>query len=123
VVLVGEWRAKERHDAITHDLVDRALVVMHRLHHVFEDGIEKLPGLLGITVGEEFHRALEVGEQHSDLLALTFQRALGGEDLLGEVLRRVGLGGGGCRGSPERCGALAAELMLRRVSRTTGRTG
>jgi hypothetical protein len=35
----------------------------------------------------------EVSEQHRDLLALTFQGALGSQDLLGEVLGRVGLGG------------------------------
>ena len=38
------------------------------------------------------HRALEVGEEHGDLLALAFEGALGGEDLLGKVLGGVGLG-------------------------------
>ena len=36
VVLVGERRAEERHDAVAHDLVDRALVAVDRLHHVLE---------------------------------------------------------------------------------------
>jgi hypothetical protein len=40
------------------------------LHHAFEHGIEKLARLLGIAVGEQLHRALEVGEQNGDLLAL-----------------------------------------------------
>ena len=56
------------------------------------DGIEQLARLLGIAVGEQLHRALEVGEEHGHLLALALQRGLRGEDLLGEVLGRVGLG-------------------------------
>jgi hypothetical protein len=67
---------------------------MHGLHHVFQYGIEDLASFLRIAVSEEFHRALEVGEQDSDLLALTFEGGLGREDFLGEVLRSVGLRGG-----------------------------
>ena len=32
----------------------------------------------------------EVGKQHRDLLALTFERTAGGQDLLGQMRRRVG---------------------------------
>jgi hypothetical protein len=39
---------------------------------------------------QEFHRALEVSKQHRDLLALAFQGAAGGENLLSEI-------GGGVR--------------------------
>jgi hypothetical protein len=59
---------------------------------VFEDQIEYLAGLLGVAVGEQLHRALEVSEEDRDLLALALQRGLGREDLLGEVLGRVALG-------------------------------
>ena len=76
MVLVGHRRAEERHDPVAHDLVDGALVAVDRLHHPLEDGIEKLPCLLGVTIGKELHRALEVGEEHRDLLPLAFQRAL-----------------------------------------------
>ena len=55
---------------VAHHLVDRALVVMDGLHHAFKDGVENLSGLLRVAVGEQFHRPLEVGEQHRDLLAL-----------------------------------------------------
>jgi hypothetical protein len=91
MVLVSDGRAEERHDSVTHHLVDGALVAMHGLHHAFQDGVKDLARLLGITVPEHLHRALEVGEQDSDLLALTFEGGLGGEDLLGEVLGRVDL--------------------------------
>jgi hypothetical protein len=42
VVLVGEWRAEERHDPVAHHLVHRALVAVDSLHHPLEDGVENL---------------------------------------------------------------------------------
>ena len=89
VVLMGQGRAEQRHDAVAHHLVDGALVPVHGLHHVIEHRIEERAGLLGIALDEQLHRALEIGEEHRDLLALALQRAPGGEDLLGEVLRRI----------------------------------
>jgi hypothetical protein len=62
---------------------------MNGLHHSLEHGVEDLASLFGITVGEQLHRALEVGEENCDLLALAFESALRREDLFGEVLRRV----------------------------------
>jgi hypothetical protein len=52
-------------------------------------GSQNRPGILGVTVGEQFQRALEVGEEHGHLLPLALQRSLGREDLLGEVPGRV----------------------------------
>ena len=92
VILVGERRAEQRHDPVAHHLVDRALVAVDGLHHVLEDGVEELPRLLGISVGQQLHRALEVGEEDGDLLALALERGLRSQDRLGEVLGRVGLG-------------------------------
>jgi hypothetical protein len=65
---------------------------MHDLHHAFEHGIKNLSRVLGITVGQQFHRALEVSEEDRDLFTLALERGLGREDLLGEVLRSIGLG-------------------------------
>jgi hypothetical protein len=76
MVLVSQRRAEERHDSVAHDLVDGALVAMHRLHHVLENGIKQLARLLGIAVGEELHRSLEVREEDRDLLALALKGAL-----------------------------------------------
>ena len=119
VVLVGERRAEQRHDPIAHDLVDGALVAVHGLHHPFQHGIEQLARLLGVAIGEQFHRALEVGEEHGDLLALALQGGLGGEDLLGEVLWGVRLRGRrtnrGRRASGDRVAALEAEAGAARV--------
>ena len=65
---------------------------------------------------------LEIGEEDGDRLALTFERGLGGEDLLGEVLRgvRSGRGIAGCGGgrwcAPRRLTATVTELTPGRVS-------
>jgi hypothetical protein len=76
VILVRQRRAKERHDAVAHDLVDGALVTVDGLHHVLDDRVEELPRLLRVAVGQQLHRALQVGKQNGDLLALTLQRGL-----------------------------------------------
>jgi hypothetical protein len=108
VILVGQRRPEERHDAIAHDLIDRAFVAVDRLHHPLEHGIEELARLLRVAVGEQLHRALEVGEEDGDLLALAFESALGGQNLLGEVLGGVRLRGG--RTNRGRCGDDLATL-------------
>jgi hypothetical protein len=64
---------------------------MGGFHHPLEDRIQQLPRVLGIAIGEELHRALEVGKEHRDLLALAFEGRLGGDDPFGKMLRRVGL--------------------------------
>jgi hypothetical protein len=91
VVLVGEGGAEEGHDPIAHHLVHGALVAVDGVHHQREEGIENLARLLGIAVGEQLHGALEIGEEHGDLLALALHGRLGGQDLLGEVLGGVRL--------------------------------
>jgi hypothetical protein len=86
MVLVGERRAEEGHDAIAHRLADRSLVVMNGFHHELEDRIEELARLLGVEGSDQLHRGLEVGEQNGDLFALALERVPGSQDLLGEVL-------------------------------------
>src|SRR4030095_12896355 len=67
-------------------------------------------------MGQQLHRALQVGKEDGHPLALTFQSASRADDLLGQMSGRVGLRrrelrpGGGC----ERCEgapAAAAELL------------
>src|SRR5437899_8499115 len=66
-----------------------------------------------------------VREHHGDALSFTLESALGGEDLLGEVLRRVGLRGGelrrGWRGGHGGA-ALAAELVRWGIGNPAGGT-
>ena len=91
MVLMRQRRPEQGHNAVAHDLVHRALEVMHRLHQALEHRIEELAGLFRVAVGEQFHRALQVGKQHRHLFALAFQGAFGGQNLLGQIARRVGL--------------------------------
>src|SRR5262245_52733437 len=81
-----------RRSAVASHFVHRAFVVMDRFHHPLDHRVEKLAGLLGIAVREQLHRSFKVGEQHGDLLALAFESRLGGEDLLGQVLRGMASG-------------------------------
>jgi hypothetical protein len=46
--------------------------------------------VIRVAVGEQLHRALEVGEEDRDLLALTLERRFGRQNLLGQVLGGVG---------------------------------
>src|SRR5262245_52878979 len=47
MILMGQGSPKQRHNAITHDLVDRALILMDGRHHALQHGVEELPSLLG----------------------------------------------------------------------------
>ncbi len=94
VVLVRKRCAEERHDAVAHHLVDSALVPMHGVHQPLENRVEDRARLFGITVFQQFHGTLEVGEEHGDLFALTLHGALRRQDLIDEVLRRVCVGRG-----------------------------
>ena len=41
---------EQRHDPVTHDLIDSALVPMDRLHHSFQHRVEQLARFLGISI-------------------------------------------------------------------------
>ncbi len=96
VVLVGDRRAEDRHDAVAQHLVDRALVGVHGVHHHLLERIEQRAHFFRIEVLHEVGRPLDVGEQDGHLLALAFDRGAGAQDLLGEQRGRVP--GGGCPG-------------------------
>ena len=98
VVFVGDGGTKQRHNAIAQHLVDGALEAVHRVHHAMQGRIEELLGRFGIEARDQLRRALEVGKQHGDLLALAFQGTAGGEDFLGEIGRGVGERGRGRHG-------------------------
>jgi hypothetical protein len=59
--------------------------------------------VFGVAVGEQFERALEIGEEDRDLLALAGQPLAGAADFAGEMRGRV-RGGRLCT-----CGVDAAE--------------
>ena len=115
VVLEGDGSTEEGHDSVAHHLVDRAFVLVNGIHHQLEHGVENRPRFFGVAVGQQFHRPFQVGEQHRHLLALALERAPGGEDLLGEVLRGVSVG----RAEPRRrrAGDLGERTSSYRVRR------
>jgi hypothetical protein len=73
MVLMGNRRPEERHDAVTDDLIDRAFIAMYRLHHALQHRVDKCPCVFGIAVGQQLHRSLQVGEEHGHLLTLAFE--------------------------------------------------
>ena len=86
---MGHRGAEEGHDAVAQHLVHRALVAVHGVHHEVQGRVEELLGLFRVEVRDQLGGAFEVGKQHRDLLALAFQGAAGGENLLGEIGGRV----------------------------------
>jgi hypothetical protein len=64
---------------------------LHRHHQALQQRVEELPRFFGVALAQQFHGALEVREQHGDLLALACQGTFGRADLLDEVGRRIDL--------------------------------
>jgi hypothetical protein len=90
MVLMRQRRAKQGHDAVAEHLVHRAFKAMYGVHHNVDSWVEKLLGRFRIEALDEPGRVLDVGKEHGDLLAFACQGSAGGEDLLGQVGRRVG---------------------------------
>ena len=80
VIFVRDRCAKQRHDPVAGVLVDRALEAVNAVGEDLEEAIHDPVPLLGIDLLGEIHRALHVGEEDGDLLALAFERASRGED-------------------------------------------
>src|SRR5262245_66399607 len=64
---------------------------MDRLHHLLDDRVEDLAGLLRVARSEQLHGALHVGEEHRDVLAFALESRLRRQDFLSEVLWGIGL--------------------------------
>src|SRR5207245_9708047 len=90
-----------------------------------EDRVEEIERLFEIAVGEQLHRALEVGKEHGHLLALALEGGLRGENALREVFWRVGIGAGEAARwlGGERGAAGPAELLAWRDGGATARAG
>src|SRR5262245_896398 len=113
VILVGNRRAEQRHDAVPGVLVDRSLEPMDAVGKNSEETIQDRMPVLWVDLRGDLHRSLHVGEEHRHLFTLTLQGGARREDLLGEVLRSVGAGIRGRRRSRDlakRFPALTAEL-------------
>ena len=94
VGIVGEGRPGEGHDAISGELVDRALVPVDLVHEDAETPVHDLMDLLWIELLREGCVIRDIRKQHCYDLPLTFDGTARREDLLREELGgiRVGLG-------------------------------
>src|SRR5579884_4263686 len=89
VILMRKRRAEQRHDAVAHYAVHSTLVTMHRFDHAVHHGMQYGPRILHVALDQDFHRSLNVGKEHGDLLALAFERRPSGQNLVDKMLRRV----------------------------------
>jgi hypothetical protein len=114
LVLVGDRRAEEGHDAVARELIDRALVAMHGAGEELEAAVHDRVDDLGIEALRQRAEPHDIGEEHRDLLALALEGSLGREDLLGEMPWRIsvrrGEAWGGRVGRRQRLSAAPAEL-------------
>ena len=74
MVLVRDRRTEQREDAVAGRLHDVAVVAMHRLDHELQRRVDDRARLLGIEIRHQLGRALDVGEQRRDRLALAVDR-------------------------------------------------
>ena len=88
-------RTEEGHDAVAGVLVDGPLEAVDAVGEDLEEAVEYAVPFFRINLLRQLHRALHVGEQHGDLLALAFEAD--GLRSVGQVFGG-GLGEGGVRG-------------------------
>jgi len=70
MVFVRERRAEQGENSIAGGLHDVAVVTMDRIDHQVQRRIDDRARLLGVEVRHQLGRALDVGEQRRDGLAL-----------------------------------------------------
>src|SRR5579871_2027468 len=114
MVFMRPRRSEQRHDAVALDLVDDAVIAMHRLFHEIEHGLEPLHPEFGIAQAvDQAGRVSDVGKQQRQILAFT---ALGAERAKQLAWRGIGA----ARSLGERHPAMAAEPARRSVDRLAG---
>jgi hypothetical protein len=89
VVLVGDRRAEEGHDAVAEELVHRAFVAVDRVEDHLEGAVHDQVDVLGIEAFRHGRKPRDVREHHRDLLPLALEHVTALQDLLGKVLGRV----------------------------------
>jgi hypothetical protein len=83
MVLVGDGRAEEGHDAITGELIDGFLEPMYPVQEDMKAAVHEGMDLLRIEALREGGEPGHIGKQDRDLFALPFESTAGGQDLLG----------------------------------------
>lgn len=92
VVLVGDGRAEERHEAVPEKLVRRTLEPVDGPQHQLEGAVHEVVHLLGIQFLRDGREPRHVGEKDRDLLPLALERPADFENFLRQVGGSVGAG-------------------------------
>ena len=117
VVLMGNGRPEERHDAIAQHLVHHALEAVHGVHHVVQGRVQEPLRRFGVKALDQLSGIFDIGEQDGDLLALAFEVRTGLQDFLDQIRWGVGkwlpfLAAGRCRrwqgGWSQGCGGISS---------------
>ena len=75
VVLVGDRRPEERHDAVAKELIDRPFVAVHRVQDHLEGAIHDGVDFLRVEALGHRREARHVREHHGDAFSFPLQRA------------------------------------------------
>ena len=95
--------AEGGHDPVTDEFLEECVESLdHAAQGPEQIGLQGTH-ILGIELLRDRREAGDIGEEDGDLLALTLHRPARGEDLLGEVLGRIGLRRGKALGRRRRC--------------------
>jgi hypothetical protein len=86
MILMGERGAKNRHDTVTKDPVDRTLITMDGSAHPLEHRVEDRLRALRILAGYQGKRARDVCEQHGHLLSFSREFGARGENFVRDEL-------------------------------------
>jgi hypothetical protein len=113
VILVGERRAEQRHDAVSGVLVHRASERVDALGQHLDEGAHQDVPDLRIDSPGELDRAREVDEEHGDVLALALASRAGAQQAVAQVLRRVGRRPSGIGSEGRSAGGAEARLPRR----------
>ena len=76
MVLVSNRRAEQCHDPVAGELVDEAFKALDALSEYPEEALHDRAPFFCVELLGQLHRAFHVSEQHGDLLAFAFERAL-----------------------------------------------
>jgi hypothetical protein len=116
MVLARDRRTEQRKDAVTERLRHVALVAIHGVHHQLQRGVDDLACEVGVHAVEQRHRALDVGEQHGDDLALVGvlgqMRGMAEAETLGQVFGHTRQR---CGGRCSRRGRFGLHRSARRI--------
>src|SRR2546428_743737 len=87
---MGNRCPEQRHEAITEELIDGALVAMHFVERYFKKAIEEGVHCLRSDTLRNGSGVHQVTEQYRHLFAFAFEGTPGGQNFLGKVFRGIG---------------------------------